>query len=194
MSHLENSMTDFILASASPRRKELLKRMGYDFRVVPSDIREEKISKNSPLLKAQRKAENVYERYPDHLVVGADTVAFYENDILEKPDSEREAREMLSSLAGSEHSVVTGLSLVNRDKRVKDKAETKVRFAELSEKEIEWYVNTGEPFDKAGGYGIQGKAALFVKEIRGCYFNVVGFPLRLFYKLLDKISPADAFP
>lgn len=191
-------MTDFILASASPRRKNILKRLGFDFKVIPSDIKEGRTFLNSSeeytKRQAYRKASEVRENYPGNPVVGADTVVVHEEEILGKPENEREAFNMLSSLSNSTHSVITGICLVSGDGQFKKIAETTVRFAKLSEREIEWYVNTGEPFDKAGGYGIQSKASLFVDEIHGCYFNVVGFPVRLFYRLLREINSQTLLP
>lgn len=183
---------DIILASASPRRFELLKQIGLDFKVVPSNMKED-MNGNGPIEElvkhnAQKKGLDVAEQYQDALVISADTVVAYEEKILGKPANENEAFEMLTLLSGKTHQVYTaiGLFLKKYDGLKLDAVCTNVTFRQLSEEEILAYINTGEPFDKAGAYGIQGQGALLVERIDGCYYNVVGFPLAKFYLMLNE--------
>ncbi len=170
-----------ILASNSPRRKELLGVITADFTVCPS-LCEENVPENiSPFETAEYlarlKALEVASRYKDAVVLGADTCVLAENRVLGKPKDRDEAKRMLKLLSGKTHSVVTGCAVVKKGNCQSFSVETKVEFYSLSEKEIEDYVSSSEPYDKAGGYGIQGKASLFVKGIIGDYFNVVGLPI-----------------
>lgn len=183
---------DIVLASASPRRFELLKQIGLDFKVVPSNFEEDMEGKSSfeELAKQNAKAKGlcVAERYPESLVISADTVVAYARRILGKPSNENEAYEMLKLLSGKTHQVYTGIGLFLKkyDGLKLDAVCTNVTFRNLSEEEILAYINTGEPFDKAGAYGIQGQGALLVERIDGCYYNVVGFPLAKFYLMLNE--------
>ncbi len=178
----------FILASNSPRRRELLTMLGIDFKVIVSNCDEDIDGVLSPadtvkelaLRKAQAVAEN-YGGEGNYVILGSDTVVSIDGKILGKPHSEAEAREMLETLSGREHSVFTGVALSGRfNGKIKiaaDTVETKVRFGHMTEGEIEYYVGSGEPMDKAGAYGIQGIGGFFVEAIDGDYYNVVGLPI-----------------
>lgn len=181
-------MMRLILASASPRRKELLEQIGMEFTVTPARG-EEKITKKAPQevvmelsrQKAEEVAGNVGE---DVLVLGADTVVAYEGNILGKPKDEQEAAKMLKSLAGKVHEVYTGVTLIdNRTKESRTFYEkTRVQMYPIQEAEIQSYIATGEPMDKAGAYGIQGIGAKFIQKIDGDYCNVVGLPISRIYQ------------
>ncbi|MBO5525458.1 MAG: septum formation protein Maf [Clostridia bacterium] len=170
----------FILASASPRRRELLSSLISKFEVIPSSadetIEEEKPEQLVMRLSA-RKAEEVYSRYPDATVLGADTVVVLGGVVLGKPKSEEHAKEMLRALAGKEHSVYTGVCVIRGGVETVAYDETKVRISALTEEQIDAYVATGSPMDKAGAYGIQDEGIVFSYE--GSYSNVVGLPLEL---------------
>ena len=172
-----------ILASGSPRRAKLLRQIGLAFEAIPSRIDESKIAGNSPAEKALKaalaKAMDVARRVEDGIVIGADTIVVLDGEIIGKPSSPEEAVEMLSKLSGRTHEVLTGVAIVDAaTMRVESWVErTLVTFRELSRGEILDYVKTGIPLDKAGAYGIQDRAAAFVKRIEGCFYNVVGLPL-----------------
>lgn len=181
-----------VLASGSPRRTELLNRAGWPHEVMVAGIDETVRPQEDPATYVKRvarsKAEAVAERLEQGgLVLGADTTVVIDNQILGQPLDDADARRMLKLLNGKWHEVLTGVALVRvgGETRV-DHETTRVRFAELSESEIDWYVTSGEPLGKAGAYGIQGKAALFIEEIEGDYFNIMGLPLRLVYELAHK--------
>ena len=189
-------MRKIILASASPRRRELLEQGGFPFTVIPSQA-EEKITTEQPGQAVEElsylKCSDIYEKsLGDVLVIGADTVVASEGKILGKPSSQKDAVKMLQSLQGREHEVYTGVTIMaregneNRKKTFHEK--TKVVFYPMSDEEIRSYVNTGEPMDKAGAYGIQGKSAVFIKEISGDYNNVVGLPLARLYQELKNMG------
>ena len=173
-----------ILASASPRRADILKQIGLQFIIRASDFDEGQFDRSvTPpemvMSLALQKAQKVAESVREGLIIGADTVVVIEGEILGKPSSGAEAVTMLSRLNGKEHSVFTGVALVEvpHGRSVSSFVETRVQFRSLEISEIETYVSTGEPLDKAGGYGIQGKGAILVEKIDGCYFNVVGLPV-----------------
>jgi septum formation protein len=172
-----------ILASASPRRYELLKQIKIPFTVQVSKINENKIKMGKPQNWVQNlaleKALDVAQSIDEGLVIGADTVVVKENRVLGKPLTSEEAMSMLNFLSGSTHQVMTGIAIVNAvNQRIFTDVEiTTVKFRNLTEQEIYSYVASGEPMDKAGAYGIQGLGALLVEGITGCYFNVVGLPL-----------------
>ena len=171
-------MKRLILASASPRRAQLLAQVGLEFLVVKSDYAEKAISCEEDVeAMALAKARAVYDNYRDDLILGADTAVFHGGQALGKPRDEKEAEEMLKLLSGETHSVVTGFAVINGGREITGREKTLVRMRPIDEKEIKAYVSTGEPADKAGAYGIQGKAAIFVEKIEGCYFNIVGLPL-----------------
>ncbi|MEA3470778.1 MAG: Maf family protein [Thermodesulfobacteriota bacterium] len=175
--------TSFILASASPRRRELLKSMGFDFTVIPSGVDEKFLGgesvKEHVLRLSREKAQVIAGKNPEAWVLGADTVVIIDSEVLGKPGSKKEAREMLVRLSGKKHRVLTGFSVVRNDMDVVKSGltESSVFFKEVSDDELEWYIDTKEPYDKAGGYAVQGMAASFVKEIRGSHTNVIGLPL-----------------
>lgn len=194
-------MGTLILASASPRRKELLRFIEKNFEVVTSEVDEtlpgsflkeiaksnrSETTKETPniffkcaMYLAKKKAEAVFANFTDKTVLGADTMVVINNRILGKPKTKQEAKEMLTCLSGKTHSVITGMCLLSLKKETTFYSETLVTFKELSEEEIKTYIETKEPFDKAGGYAIQGKAADFVKNIQGSYTNVVGLDVNL---------------
>lgn len=179
-----------ILASKSPRRAELLRATGWDFEAVAANIDETRQDSEAAVAYVRRlaegKAEKIAQQSPDALVLGADTIVVVDDEILGQPGDEATSRRMLQALNGKWHEVVTGVALVriNNSIRLFDHEVTRVRFADLSKDEIDWYVATGEPLDKAGAYAIQGRAAPFIEEIQGDYFNIVGLPIRLVYELI----------
>ena len=180
-----------ILASASPRRRELLRAAGFDFEVRPSGIEEKRRAGESgeefALRAAREKALEVAASTPaEGLVLGADTVVIVQDEVLGKPAGPEDAARMLRLLSGVTHRVVTGVCLVRAPDRIEAlrPSATLVTFRRLDEQEIREYVSSGEPLDKAGAYGIQGLASKFVTRIEGCYFNVVGLPVALVYELL----------
>jgi len=186
-----------ILASASPRRRELLTQAGFNFRVHPAHIPEDLLAGEDPIAYvtrlAREKARAVYDQLaaaePRIAVLGADTIVTLDNHILGKPEDASDAARMLRLLSGRTHRVITGVSLVSAV-GVQTAAEvTAVQFLTLSDAEIEAYVATGEPMDKAGAYAIQGRAARWIPRIEGCYFNVVGLPIALVATLLEGSRP-----
>lgn len=186
-----------ILASASPRRKKLLSQIGLNFTIEPSNIKEEsKYFSDFGLIAADlayQKAKDVAKNHKNSIVIGADTIVVIDSKILGKPVTEYEAKLMLNELSGTWHSVFTGLALIDTDSNVivRDFEESNVKFRNLSDDQIKNYIKTGESMDKAGAYGIQGKGALLVEKINGCYYNIVGLPLaklsEMFLKLGVKI-------
>lgn len=182
---MRNSNDDpvFILASRSPRRRYLLEQAGLSFSVIPGSIDETSVPISSPEIYvkvlSEAKAHNVSEKYPEKWVIGADTIVVKDRTILGKPDSIVEARTMLKQLSGQTHEVFTGYSIYCKKKRRKfsETVKTEVFFKDLSDQEIEWYIHTAEPFDKAGAYAIQGLGTFLVKSINGSYTNVVGLPV-----------------
>ncbi|HTG01299.1 MAG TPA: Maf family protein [Nitrospirota bacterium] len=179
------NLLPIILASASPRRSELLRQVGISFTVAPADV-DESIKPGEQAVKyavriAREKARMVAQRTASGIVIGADTVVVLGGEIMGKPLDARDAVRVLNKLSGNVHDVITGVAVVDAGtgrESVKS-AITRVWFRKLSGAEIAAYVSTEEPLDKAGAYGIQGKGALFVDRIDGCYFNVVGLPLSL---------------
>jgi len=182
-----------ILASSSPRRIELLRRLGLGFEVV-KPLWETRIIDDDPVevaeLTALEKARAVAGVFTEGLVIGADTIVVIDDEILGKPRDEEEARLFLRKLSGRVHRVITGIAVVDagRGREEVDHEVTEVKFKELSEEEIELYIASGEPFDKAGGYGIQGLGSLFVEWIKGDYFNVVGLPIYRLSLLLRRFG------
>jgi septum formation protein len=178
-----NGAPELILASKSPRRRYLLKKAGFAVTVVPSRLDEHTIPVSTPekyvKVLAEAKAGDVSIRYPESWVIGADTIVLIDGTILGKPKSYIDARQMLQRLSGKTHQVLTGYAVCCRRKnrRFSETVKTDVRFKSLSEAEIEWYINTEEPFDKAGAYAIQGIGTFLVKSINGSYTNVVGLPV-----------------
>jgi septum formation protein len=187
-----NKERKIILASASPRRRELLARLGIPFEVVVSGVDEEPWPREKPesyvLRNASEKARAVSARYPEAWILAADTIVVVNDEILEKPKSAQHALDMLRRLSGREHEVITGVCVRHPIpagfREAADTVRTRVRFRALSSAEIDAYVATGEPMDKAGAYAIQGGAASFVESIDGSYDNVVGLPLETVRRLL----------
>ena len=183
MIYLNTNYPKLILASASPRREQLLKQIGLDFEVMPSNFDESRVCTSNPTESAQQaaieKAKAVAKKLSEGIVIGADTIVVYAGEVMGKPKDQSDAVRMLKQLSGKKHEVITGVALVNaRDNREYVWSEaTLVWFKKLSDMEIKKYVESGQPMDKAGAYGIQGRAAAFVEKIDGCYFNVVGLPL-----------------
>jgi len=182
-----------ILASQSPRRRELLRAARIAFRVVVPDVEEDwsgaARGRYADLVRraALAKASEVAGRERG-LVLGADTVVVCEGEILGKPADEGDARRMLRKLSGRRHGVYTGVALVKGSRRLVGYERTEVAFRELSKKQIDWYVSTGEPMDKAGSYAIQGTGAALVRAVRGCYTNVIGLPLPKVFDLLGEFE------
>jgi len=173
----------FILASASPRREELLRSVGLKFKIIPAHVNEEYLAGESPRQHVKRlslsKAMVIARKNPDAWVLGADTIVVIDGLILGKPKNKKQASEMLKMLSGNEHKVFTGYTLARvADKICKTKVvQSAVQFKKITSAEMEWYVSSDEPYDKAGGYAAQGKGAYFIKSIRGSYTNVIGLPL-----------------
>lgn len=186
--------SNIILASSSPRRADLLKTLGVSFELVPSNINERPHQDEAPadyiIRLARAKVIDAARKRDSGLVIGADTIVVLDGRILGKPRDEDEAISMLKQLSGRWHAVMTGLALYDAATRreVADYDKTLVRFAQLTDKEIEWYVKTGEPMDKAGSYAIQERGAIFVEEIAGNYHNVVGLPVTLLYRLSKRMG------
>jgi septum formation protein len=180
-----------LLASQSPRRAAILSAVGWAFEAVAANIDETRLEQEDAITYVERlartKAETIAKRFPDRLVIGADTVVVIDGEILGQPRDDEDAQRMLRLLSGKWHDVMTGVALVREGATAVAHATTRVLFAEMSPEEIDWYVATGEPRGKAGAYGIQGSAALFIEEIQGEYFNVVGLPVRLVFELSRRI-------
>jgi septum formation protein len=188
-------MKQLILASASPRRAELLRQIGLDFQVVASliaeDLPADPVAPERLVMDlATAKVKQVARGRADGVIIGADTIVFLENQVLGKPGSAAEAVTMLTRLSGKTHQVFTGLGVFDRatDRLITDFAMTEVVFRTLCNHEIQAYVRTGEPLDKAGAYGIQGRGALLVEKINGCYFNVVGLPIGKLVVILNELG------
>ncbi len=184
--------TKVVLASQSPRRKQLLEMLGLKPLVLPASIAEP-ITAEKPHLQAMRHAKRkalavVAMLDPDCLVIAADTIVVVDGVIYGKPESKEQAAEYLGVLSGRTHNVYTGLALARGSKVLCAYERSAVSFASMTDEEIRLYVNTKEPMDKAGSYGIQGYGSQFITGIRGCYFNVMGFPIHLFHKLLKEIT------
>ena len=169
-----------ILASSSPRRQELLKQVKIPFLVRKANIDESAITTSDPIEKVRELAILKGESVPlqqHEVVLSADTVVAYHKQIFEKPQSKEEAYEMMKTLNGTTHDVFTGVMIRSQEKYRVFVEKTEVEFWPLTEEEIEWYIETDEPYDKAGGYGIQSLGAIFIKRLIGDYYNVVGLPL-----------------
>lgn len=188
-----------ILASASPRRSELLRQLGLQFEIVPSNIDESLQAGETPaehvLRLAAAKAAEISTRYPTAWVIGADTIVVINGDILGKPANEREARIMLGKLSGNKHRVFTGVAVMRTLAAVNlsEVVASEVIFKAISAAELNWYVATDEPYDKAGAYAVQGCGAFFIREIHGSYTNVIGLPLCEAVTLLESAG-AIQFP
>jgi septum formation protein len=188
-----------ILASASPRRRELLAQAGFSFEVHPAQIPEDPYPNEDPISYvtrlAREKAQSVFAELSSKgsatpQVVGADTTVTLDNQILGKPEDPADAARILRLLSGRTHRVITGVALVTAERTQVASEVTAVKFLTLSEEEIAAYIATGEPMDKAGAYAIQGRAARWIPRIEGDYFNVVGLPIALVTTLLESIAPS----
>ena len=183
-----------ILASASPRRKEILEKADMEFEIKPASKEINPPSDTPPsdyvVLSASAKAREIAEKYAEKgdIVIGADTIVVYDNKKLGKPRDEHDAFTMLKALSGRTHCVYTGYSLIKDGEEIVGHSVTEVVFRDLSDDEITSYVATREPLDKAGGYAIQGKGSVFVKKINGDYYNVVGLPLCEIYSIIKSLQ------
>lgn len=181
-----------ILASGSPRRKELLGMICPDFVVEPSSFEEAGLTAETPALLAgllaRGKCLAVAKDHPEEIVIGCDTVVDCGGEVFGKPAGKEDARRMLTALSGADHWVHTGVCIQRGEQREESVVSTKVRFYPLTEEEIEEYISTEEPYDKAGGYGIQGHAALFCEGIEGCYYNVMGLPVSKVARMLKNFE------
>jgi len=169
----------------------LLKQVGLQFEQIPSHI-EENLNGMQPedfvLHYSKKKAEEIQKIHPDALIIGADTIVLLHNEIIGKPKNQEDAFEILKKLSDNCHEVFTGVSILFHDAQISDIAKTKVYFKPISNEDLKEYVSTGEPMDKAGAYGIQGYGSQFIDKIEGCYFNVMGFPIPLFYEMCRKLK------
>jgi septum formation protein len=185
-------LSRLILASASPRRRELLNQIGLKFEVIVSSLEEKLLDDLIPKEQAKRialsKAEALGDLYPGDTIIAADTIVVLDNTVLGKPVDREQAREMLQSLNGRKHQVITGFAVIHGQKKIVDAEQTEVFFRRLSGAEIENYLDSGEYIDKAGAYGIQGLGCLLVERIEGCYFNVVGLPLSRLYQVIKQFG------
>lgn len=194
-------MRKIILASGSPRRRELLEQIGITFEVITSNADEvtcaeepEEIVKELSRLKAQAVFDECMKKggeYSESLVIGADTIVYHDGQVLGKPKTHEEAKEMIRSLSGREHSVYTGVTILGGGQPICFAEKTVVSVYEMSDVEIEAYAATDEPMDKAGAYGIQGRFAAFIKGIQGDYNNVVGLPAARVYQELRKVEKCE---
>src|SRR3989338_3517264 len=187
-------MKQIILASASPRRKDLMKRLFKKFIVCKSSYNEDNSLPLSPIKLTQyhalEKGKDVAKHFKSGIVISADTIVAYNNKVLGKPSSKENAMEMLKLISGKEHEVITAFAVIDINKKriIRDYEVTKVKMKLLTDKEINDYINYEKPFDHAGAYAIQGKAAVFVEKIEGDYFNVVGLPLFKLNNILKKLG------
>ena len=185
-------MNSLVLASKSPRRKSLLSALGWKFRIIDPEIREKNGIGETPqetcVRLAVEKAGAVSKRFPEDIVIGADTMVVLEGKAFGKPQDDVESLEMIRCLSGRCHEVMTGIAVCKGDRCLGDFETTRVSFRLLSVLEIEAYVATGEGKDKAGAYAIQGKGSLLISKIDGCYFNVVGLPLHRLSLLLGRFD------
>jgi len=189
---LNTVVPQLVLASRSPRRSDLLKSMGFSFIVVSAPVSEENLDIEDPKLLtielSKRKAGAVLEQYAEGIVIGADTVVCLDGQIFGKPADREEASTMLHTLSGKTHQVFTGFTLnYIGHRQISGVEKTEVTFRKLQQWEIDDYVRTDKPLDKAGAYGIQDESGLFVDHIEGCFYNVVGFPLTRFYEALKEL-------
>jgi septum formation protein len=176
-----------VLASQSPRRAEILRQAGIEFIVRAAAVDETALDGENPVSYVKRLAQlkaSAVPASPDEIVLGADTTVVIDGEMLAKPIDAADANRMLTQLSGRRHEVMTGVCLISSDRCTTEHAVTAVWFAPMSEREIEAYVASGEPMDKAGAYGIQGLASKFITRIEGCYFNVVGLPVSLVWRMI----------
>ena len=184
-----------VLASSSPRRLELFKMIGLQPLVIPAKV-EETINGEKPYIQVMHNAKNKASTIAalidsETVVVGADTIVVLENKILGKPENVMQAKEFLTLLSGKTHKVYTGVCICWKTLQATNYERSLVEFSPLTETDIDAYIATGEPMDKAGAYGIQGFGSQFIKRITGCYYNVMGFPINLFYRMLSSIFESN---
>jgi len=195
---IHQNSTPIILASGSPRRKQLLEQIDLEFQVIPSKIYEDFSIDLSPenFVKhyAREKAKDVAKSHSDNWVIGADTIVVYDSQILGKPKDRSDSFQMLKMLSGNTHQVYTGVSIQNLNKGVSDTFHetTNVTFNTLNNDVINYYIDTYNPFDKAGSYGIQDWFSVCVKRVEGCFYNVMGFPLSRFYQHFSVLLKSSA--
>lgn len=181
---------DLVLASASPRRAQILEMLGFEFAVVPTNVEDDAVPHDVPRqhaeLLARAKAAAAAQLHPDKICIGSDTIVVLDGDVLEKPRSPEEALHMLQRLQGRWHTVYTAVALHHqaRQRTCCTVEATEVQFREMPESQLRLYVESGEPDDKAGAYAIQGLGAMLVRQVRGCFYNVMGFPVVRFLELL----------
>ncbi len=183
-------MNKVILASGSPRRKELLSGLGIPFEVIASDI-DESIDINANLVDeieslSFKKALAVFKDHKDKIVIGADTIVVYQNEILGKPQTEIKAKEMLMNIQGDWHEVITGVTIISSKQSETFSVVSKVHFYPMTVEEINYYISTKEPLDKAGAYAIQGIGSRYIKEIKGDYYSIMGLPIGELYHRIVK--------
>lgn len=186
---------ELVLASSSPRRAEILRAVDWPFVIAVGDVDESRHTAESPVAYVERlaraKAGEAASRFPGRLVLGADTIVVVDEMVLGKPAGMDDARRMLRQLSGRWHEVLTGVALVRggeNEQAVVAHERTRVRFCAMSDEEINWHAEKGRPLDKAGAYAVQGHAALFIREIQGDYWNVVGLPVQLVYRLAQEFG------
>lgn len=185
--------SDLVLASASPRRREILERLGFEFEVIPAGLEEDQTLSDDPeknvRLLAELKGVDVQRVRPRKTILAADTIVRCDGVTLGKPADSGKAFEMLRSLSGSGHSVITGVALIAPpNRRIIESESTRVFFRDITDTEIARYIDTSEPFGKAGAYAIQGLASVFVDRIEGCYFNIVGLPVALLFRMFRALE------
>jgi septum formation protein len=183
-------MRNIILASKSLRRQELLSKITTDFKIETADI-DETINPENEIKKeleslAIKKAEVIFKKNPDSIVIGSDTIVVLNEQVLLKPKNKEDARSILLKLSGNTHYVYTSVAIISEEKIISFVDESTVEFFNLTNEEIEKYINTKDPYDKAGAYGIQGPAALFINKINGDYYSIMGFPISKIYHHLKK--------
>ena len=184
---------NLILASASPRRREILLKLGFEFQVIPSSVNEDEVIWTDPVkvvkLLSELKAVDVQKSHPRKTIIAADTAVVCDGRSLTKPADREDAVEMLEILSGRKHQVITGIAVISPPNiRFIEEETTNVFFRELSREEITSYIDSGEPFDKAGGYAIQGQASVFIEKVEGCFYNVVGLPVQRLFSIFRKLE------
>ncbi|MGE5405566.1 MAG: Maf family protein [Candidatus Saccharibacteria bacterium] len=187
-------MKRLVLASGSPRRRQLLESLGLNFDIIPPPAEEITQNWNTPQDYAEQlsqyKARQIAEKVTDAVVLAADTIVVKNHEIMGKPQNPQEAQDMLQALSGAPHTVVTGICIIDVSSgcELLDSESTTVYFKKLSDEKISRYIETGEPFDKAGAYGIQGHGALLVEKVEGCFYNVVGLPMAKLESMLETLG------
>ena len=190
---LSLKVQNLILASASPRRREILLKLGFEFQVIPSSVNEDEVIWTDPVkvvkLLSELKAIDVQKSHPRKTIIAADTAVVCDGRSLTKPADRGDAVEMLEILSGRKHQVITGIAVISPPNiRFIEEETTNVFFRELSREEITCYIDSGEPFDKAGGYAIQGQASVFIEKVEGCFYNVVGLPVQRLFSIFKKLE------